>query len=154
MSRATSALEPIAPTERDTQLAEECLRPLARLLPTTDSQRICVQPEGGDGTENVVIPALAYRLLVNIIENMARGNAIALVPVNAELTTFEAAELLGVSRPYLIKKLLDTGVIPSRKVGAHRRVSFGDLVEYKRQNEKDRRKALQKLVELEQELGI
>lgn len=154
MSRATPALDPIAPTERDTQLAEDSLRTLARLIPTSDSQTICVQPEGGDGTETIVIPTLAYRLLVNIIENMASGNAIALVPVHAELTTFEAADLLGVSRPYLVNKLLDTGVVPFRKVGTHRRVCFGDLMKYKRQNERDRRKALQELVDLEQELGI
>lgn len=154
MSRVTAEVVPIAPTERDTQLAEESLLALARLIPTSDSQRICVQPEGGNGTESVLIPAVAYRLLVNIIENMAHGNAVALVPVLAELTTFEAADLLGVSRPYLISKLLDTGVIPSRKVGTHRRVCFGDLMTYKRHNERDRRKALQALVDLEQQLGI
>ena len=154
MSQVTAEVVPIAPTERDTQLAEESLLALARLIPTSDSQRICVQPEGGDGTKSVLIPAVAYRLLVNIIENMAHGNAIALVPVPAELTTFEAADLLGVSRPYLIRKLLDTGVIPSHKVGTHRRVCFGDLMTYKRQNEQDRRKALQALVDLEQQLGI
>lgn len=154
MARAIPAMEPVAPTERDTQLAEGSLLALARLIPTSDSQRISVQPEGGDGTEIIVIPSVAYRLLVNIIENMARGNAVAVVPVHAELTTFEAADLLGVSRPFLVKRLLETGVIPSRKVGTHRRVCFADLMEYKRQGERDRRTELQELVELEQELGI
>jgi excisionase family DNA binding protein len=154
MLRSTASLDPIAPTEGDRHVAEESLRLLSRLMPTSDSQRICIQPDGSDGTESILIPAVAYRLLVAIIENMAQGNAVALVPIHAELTTFEAAELLGVSRPYLVNKLLETGVIPSRKVGTHRRVRFDDLMAYKRQNEQDRRRALQELVDLGQELGI
>lgn len=146
--------EPIPPTEQDAQLAEESARLLARLISTSDSQRIHVQPEGGEGMESVVIPAVAYRLLVSILENLARGNAVAIVPVPAELATFEAAELLGVSRQFLVNKLLDTGVVPSRNVGIHRRVRFDDLMEYKRRNERDRRDALQELVDLGQEFDI
>jgi len=154
MSRLSLHVEPIAPTERDTQLAAESARLLARGIPTADSQGICVELEGGAGTESAEIPAVAYRLLVTILENMARGNAVALVSVPAELSTFEAADLLGVSRPFLVNKLLDTGVIASHKVGTHRRVRFDDLMEYKRRNESDRRDALQELVDLGQELGI
>ena len=84
---------------------------------------------------------------------MSRGNAVKIVPVHAELTTQEAADLLNVSRPTLIQ-MLEEGKIPFRKVGLHRRVRMEKLMQYKRQLEADRRAALAKLVAYDQEIGL
>ena len=99
------------------------------------------------------ISASVARLLVQILDGMSRGNAVKIVPVHAELTTQEAADLLNVSRPTLIQ-MLEEGKIPFRKVGTHRRVRMEKLMQYKRQLEADRRAALAELVAYDQEIGL
>jgi len=84
---------------------------------------------------------------------MASGNAVRLIPHHAELTTQEAAELLNVSRPYVVR-LLDDGRMPFHKVGTHRRVLFKDVMAYKAEHGRARRAALKELSRLDQELGL
>jgi excisionase family DNA binding protein len=92
-------------------------------------------------------------MLVRILEEMALGNAVTLIPVHAELTTQEAADMLNVSRPSLIQ-LLDEGKMEYRKVGTHRRVRFESLMSYKRRTDGERRTALAELAAYDQEIGI
>ena len=109
---------------------------------------------GPDGSgEAVTIPTAAFRLLVTILVQMASGNAVRLIPHHAELTSQEAAELLNVSRPYLVR-LLDDGRIPFRRVGTHRRVLFKDVMTYKAEHRRARKAALDELTRLDQELGL
>jgi excisionase family DNA binding protein len=84
---------------------------------------------------------------------MSQGNAVTIIPIHAELTTQEAADLINVSRPFLIKQI-DAGVIPHHKVGTHRRVRFTDLMEYKKNIDAARSKVLTELVEESQRLGL
>jgi excisionase family DNA binding protein len=90
---------------------------------------------------------------LRILEEMARGNAVTIIPVQAELTTQEAADMLNISRPSLIQ-LLDEGKIEYRRVGTHRRVRFESLMKYKRQADEQRRAVLEELAAYDQELGI
>ena len=84
---------------------------------------------------------------------MAIGNSVRVVPVHAELTSQEAADLLNVSRPHLVK-LLEQGALPHHKTGRHRRGLFSDLMNYKQQRDEISRKALDELADLSQEFGM
>src|SRR6185312_9832973 len=103
-----------------TILAKETSRVLAR---QQRPEPLRLRLLDGPDKETVRLPASAVQLLVRILEEMARGNAVTLIPVHAELTTQEAADLLNISRPSLIQ-LLDEAKIEYRKVGTHRRVKF------------------------------
>jgi excisionase family DNA binding protein len=91
-------------------------------------------------------------LLERIIEVLASGDAITVVPVGKELTTQQAANLLNVSRQYLVR-LLDEGRLPFRKTGTHRRVRMEDVVAFARQRDRDRMASLDDLAQLSQEFG-
>ncbi|CDH44342.1 excisionase family DNA-binding protein [Candidatus Contendibacter odensensis] len=144
--------EPITPTANEALLARESSRLLA--LHASEHRNLNIQiVEKGHPPESLVLPASAVRLLVDILTEMAEGNAITLIPIYAELTTQQAADLLNVSRPYLIS-LLDEGSIPHRKIGTHRRVLFSDLMAYKNQVDKARMKTLDELAEQAQKLNM
>jgi excisionase family DNA binding protein len=147
MSQQTSML----PSEAEAALAKETSRVLASHLRNHDLMRFRILD--GPTPETAKLPATAVRLLVRILEEMARGNAVTLIPVHAELTTQEAADMLNISRPSLIQ-LLDGGKIDYRRVGTHRRVRFEALMKYKRQADAARRAALAELAAYDQELGI
>jgi excisionase family DNA binding protein len=149
------ALTPVAPTlpsEDEANIAKETSRLLAARMKESEPLRLRIlddpSPAGTFG-----LPASALRLLVRILEEMARGNAVTLIPVHAELTTQEAADMLNISRPTLIQ-LLDEGKIEFRRVGTHRRVRFEALIEYKRKADAERRAVLDQLAAYDQELGI
>ena len=144
---------PDLPTEAEATLARESSRLLSLYLCShEETQAIRVVDQGGEH-EAVRVPTAAYRLLIDILAEMAQGNAVSLIPVHAELTTQEAADMLNVSRPYLVK-LLDGGGIPFHKVGTHRRVYYQDLVNYKNHVDTERLKALEELTAQAQELNM
>ncbi|MBL8475995.1 MAG: helix-turn-helix domain-containing protein [Methyloversatilis sp.] len=144
---------PDLPTEAEATLARESSRLLSLYLSShEETQAIRVVDQGGEH-EAVRVPTAAYRLLIDILAEMAQGNAVSLIPVHAELTTQEAADMLNVSRPYLVK-LLDGGGIPFHKVGTHRRVYYQDLVNYKNRIDTERLEALEELTAQAQELNM
>jgi excisionase family DNA binding protein len=144
--------EPIAPTETEAILARETCRLLASHVSTKQHLRIRIMDDEQTG-DVLSLPASAVRLLLDILTEMAQGNAVTLIPVHAELTTQQAADLLNVSRPHLVG-LLEDGKIPHRKVGTHRRVLFQDLMAYKKRIDNAREKVLDQLVEEAQELDM
>jgi excisionase family DNA binding protein len=149
----SDAFATITPTEAEATLARESSRRLAaHLLAKRPRVRIQIV-DNGETPETVAVPAAALRLLLHILTEMAEGNAVTLVPVHAELTTQQAADILNVSRPYVVK-LLDEGKIPSRTVGKFRRVRLDDLVTYKKRDDDARAAVADRLAAEAQELGV
>jgi excisionase family DNA binding protein len=150
--------ETVIPTAADAELARESGLQLCHFLGkhplNNDSSHLRLRLQADNEPEEVMtIPVSAFRLLADILVQMARGNAVTLIPVNAELTTQQAADILNVSRPFLIK-LIEDGQIPYRKVGTHRRIRFEDLMVYKRDIDNKRRDVLADLVSEAQELNM
>jgi excisionase family DNA binding protein len=146
--------ETVTPTPDDTRLAQESSRRLTRFLAAKPRKplRVRIGPDD-EAEETISIPVSAFRLLNDILTEMAKGNAVTLIPVHAELTTQQAADLLNVSRPFLVEQL-EKGVIPFRKVGTHRRILFQDLMAYKQTMDRNRLQALDELSAQAQELGM
>ncbi|MEP7351402.1 MAG: excisionase family DNA-binding protein [Sphingorhabdus sp.] len=92
-------------------------------------------------------------MIVNLLVEIGNGNAVAIVPVNAELTTQQAADLLNVSRPHLIK-LLEKGDLQCRMVGTHRKLKANEVLNYRAKTAQARSESLKKMVELDEELGL
>ena len=149
MSAAHHQIPPLLPTSQDAELARTSSRLLAACIGHGDTARLRVI----DGQDAIEVPVAALRMLVDILANMAEGNAISLVPIHAELTTQQAADFLGVSRPYLVG-LVDLGEIPHHKVGTHRRIYFRDLLAYRKERMGKSRAALDALAEQAQKLGM
>jgi excisionase family DNA binding protein len=146
------ALPAILPSEAEAGIAKETSRLLASRLRKGAPMHLRILDD--DATQATVkLPAPAVRLLLRILEEMARGNAVTIIPVHAELTTQEAADILNISRPSLIQ-LLKEGKIEYRRVGTHRRVKFEALMRFKRKADEARRAALDDLAAYDQELGI
>ena len=141
------------PAEKEVEAAVQGQRALAAFLATGfETQRIQIFDEKNQAHQ-VELPTSALRLLVDILSELSNGNAVRVVPVHAELTTQEAADMLNISRPSLIQ-LLDGGKIDYRRVGTHRRVRFEALMKFKRQADADRKAALAELAAYDRELGI
>lgn len=150
-SPALRATEPVLPAAEDVAQAQEAVRALARFVAKSPKAQLSI--EDSSHRMHVVLPRAAVQLLQAILREMSQGNAITLIPVHAELTTQQAADLLNVSRPYLVS-LLESGAIPYRKVGTRRRILFEHLMAYKRAEDAKREEALNELARQSQELGL
>ena len=139
--------------EREPITASESERPALRKLEGALNQENRVPRLIGPDGEEIELPLSVFQVLRQIIYHMMRGRAISVVPINKELTTQEAADILNVSRPYFVK-LLEEGKISFSEVGTHRRVRLSELLEYKRVRDEKRRKGLAALTQLSQDEGL
>ena len=137
------------PTPAESELARASSRLLAACIGHGPTARLRVID--GDGV--IEVPVAALRMLVDILANMAEGNAMSLVPIHAELTTQQAADFLNVSRPYLVG-LVERGELEHHKVGTHRRIFFRDLLEYRARSLARSKAAIAELSAQAQELGL
>lgn len=152
MPRA-QALETALPVEREVAAAVESQRALAAFLSTQfETQRIQIF-DAKNEAHQVELPTSALRLLVDVLSELAEGNAVKVVPIHAELTTQEAADMLNVSRPHLVK-LLESGALAFHKTGKHRRIRFADLMAFKTEQDRASAQAMEALAKQAQELQL
>lgn len=151
MRAAALKREPVLPSEKEATLALESSRTLARFL---DDENLDLEIIEDGKRADLTLPPSAVRLLLDILTQMAEGNAVTLIPYHAELTTQQCADLLNVSRKHFIDDVLGKGLIPFRKVGTHRRVRFDDLMAFKKRDDAARQKALDELTALSEELDL
>ena len=150
MSRTRT--EPTVPTDQEALLAREASKALEAHDAAGKGVRVQVAEAGREITA-LDLPPAAARLLLQMLKEMGAGNAVTLVPLAAEITTQQAADLLNVSRPYLVG-LIEKGVLPARLVGNQRRLPLKDVLTYKAENRAKRLDALAELSALDQELGL
>lgn len=133
--------KPVVPDELE-------IRQAARAFLVLKRERAAEHFVVSNSTDSKVdIPPGAFQLLLNVLEEMSHGNALLVVPIHAELTTQQAADLLSVSRPYLIR-LLEEGKIRFQYTGKHRRIGFKDLMEYKQKSIRESYEALNRLASM------
>jgi excisionase family DNA binding protein len=145
----------VAPTENDARLAVDSSRQLHRIMAAKRGRKtmnVTVEADGADG-ESITVPASALRLFAALLTEMGKGNAVTLIPTHAELTTQQAADVLKVSRPFVVEQI-EKGLIKHRMVGTHRRILFSDLMEYKRSMDVQASKAMDELAVQAQELEM
>jgi len=142
----------VTPSNNDVLVARETSPRLAALLDEEPTYQVQVLHDG-ELSEVLAVPAAAMQLLANILAEMAQGNAVTVTPIQEEITTQQAADLLNVSRPFFVQ-LLDEGEIPFRKVGTRRRVRLQDVMDYKRDLYEKRLQTLNELTAYDQELGL
>jgi excisionase family DNA binding protein len=145
MSRQKASPESILLHEKE----PESIAQLAQILSRESAQPKLVASNG----EEIIIPESVCNILRQAVQAMASDEAVSIVRYNRELTTQQAADILNVSRPFLVK-LLDEGAIPYIKVGSHRRIRFKDLIIYQEQRKVKRRKLLDQLIEMTEEAGL
>lgn len=145
-------LAAITPTARETELARASIDRLHAVGTVGDTVRLMIA-EGEGAPRAVDIPASAFRLLASALAEIGAGRAVTMMPLDPEVTTQQAADILHVSRPHLVA-MLERGEIPFRKVGVQRRVRFDDLMSYKRRSDADREAAFAALVRDGQDLKL
>ncbi len=143
---ATAEIE--LPSEQVKQKAKAAL---SELMPPEASPNVELRARRHRQHAEADIPTEVYRLFLEVLKQLAEGNAVTIVPVHAELTTQQAADILNVSRPFLVQ-LLEQRRIPFHKVGTHRRLYAKDLLAYKRQDDERRRQIARKLTQLAEEI--
>jgi excisionase family DNA binding protein len=145
------AYRQLPPTKQESLLARTSRQLLSRVA--RDDQPLMLRVVDSDHDEPIELPAGAVTLLMDILGAMASGQGVTLIPENVELTTMQAAEILHVSRPFLIKQL-ENGQLPYRKVGKHRRIRMEDVMNYKLAIDQQREAVLDQLAADAQEQNM
>lgn len=140
------AYEPTAP---EIEAASNAARALSRV----DSSRPIHLTVEGAGEDVISLPSGVFNNIVKMLVQIGDGHAVAVVPVQAELTTSQAADLLNMSRPHLIK-LLERGDLPFRMVGTHRKLLGRDVLTHRSRMDAARHDALQEMADLDQKAGL
>lgn len=138
------------PTSEEAEVAKNSSRALAKYAHT---DRLNLKINANGQTDDLVLPGFAINMLLDILTEMSKGNAVTVMPIHAELSTQQAAEILNVSRPYLVS-LLEQGKIPFKKTGSHRRVLAKDVFDYQQTINAQRTKTLEELALQAQELNM
>lgn len=146
MSITSTGVETVLPADLDRDEALDLERILAA---AGNGYARLVSPSG----ESHVIPPALCALLTRVVRELAAGNSVTVAPSTKELSTQQAAEVLGVSRPFVVR-LLEEGRLAFRKVGTHRRVALADVVAYKEQQKKERRAAMEELTKASLDAGL
>jgi excisionase family DNA binding protein len=146
MNTASAAREPIVARLEEREGLADVVRTLGR------KKRGRARLVGPDGHQTL-LPESIYRVILTAARQLGDGNGVSILPVLADLTTTQAAELLTVSRPFVVK-LVDSGELPSHKVGTHRRIYLRDAIAFKHRRDQKGREALARLVEDAQGLDI
>jgi excisionase family DNA binding protein len=139
------------PTKLEQKAAMESYDALSAMLDQLDTTN--PEIEITETEQKIKIPLKALKLLATILKATGQGKPISIVPIATELTTQAAAELLGCSRPHLVK-LLESGEIAFTKVGKHRRVKFEDVMDYKARKRKEREEHLIEMMKADEESGL
>lgn len=139
------------PSKSEQKVARDSYPAVLSVLSHINGEETEIEIE--ESKERIKIPSRALELLSDILKAMSEGVPISIVPLAIEVTTQKAAEILGCSRPYLIK-LLEEGQIPFVKVGKHRRIKFEDVVSYKQRMKKDQKQSLIDIMTFDEENGL
>jgi excisionase family DNA binding protein len=144
------------PSSEDIEAARTAARQLSTFnkgKPVSFTMAPSSEGEGEAKPDPISLPANIFRVLINMLVEMGNGNAVAVVPVTAELTTQQAADILNVSRPHLVK-LLEAEKIPFRMVGTHRKLRAQDVLCYRDKTSFEQRAALSQMVNFDEEFGL
>ena len=139
------------PSKEEQRIAMASYDALAAVIRELKSNNPEIEIE--ETQERIKIPLSALKLLGEILEAMSKGKPFSLVPIATEVTTQKAAEILGCSRPHLVK-LLESGEIEFTKVGKHRRVKFEDVMQYKKKMKSTQKNHLIDMMQSDEEIGL
>lgn len=139
------------PSKKERMMAQSSFNVLQNTISKYGIEKVDIEIEGTN--DKLVLPLSAVKLLTEILKNISEGRMISILPVAAELTTQKAAEILGCSRPFVIK-LLEENRIPFTKIGKHRRIMVEDVMKYKAHLKAEQKQILIEMMSDDEEAGL
>jgi excisionase family DNA binding protein len=139
------------PSKLERKLAQESYSSLISTIDQLKKDRAEIEIE--ETGDKIILPLKALNLLGEILKAMSQGKPISIVPIATEVTTQRAAEILGCSRPHLVK-LLEEGKIEYTKVGKHRRIKYEDVIDYKKKMKEEQKKRLIEIMHADEDFGL